>query len=146
MKTNQHLNIAITPASRLVDIQKEFNEMFPYLKLEFFSTVRVGLAHKLSRKPLDPGMTVAHAQSKPAGATIEIHPALKVRELERILNDKLFLSAEVFRCSGKMWLQTTHTDEWTLEHQNNHGKEITDGSWVKDKTESDYDLSRDNDD
>ena len=32
--------------------------------------------------------------------------------------EKLKLSAQVFRKSGKIWLETTFTDSWTLKKQN----------------------------
>ena len=33
------------------------------------------------------------------------------------------LSAQVFRLSGDVWLETTSTDNWTLEEQNSTGQE-----------------------
>jgi hypothetical protein len=48
-----------------------------------------------------------------------------VSELEKQFNDKLQLSAQVFRKAGKSWLETTFTDGWSLRKQNLEGMEIS---------------------
>ncbi len=64
-----------------------------------------------------------------------IQPALKeggmvvseltaVGDLECFFRNHL-LNVQVFRRSANLWLETTMTDAWTLQKQNNHGKEIS---------------------
>ena len=48
-----------------------------------------------------------------------------VSELEKQFNDKLQLSAQVFRKAGKSWLETTFTDSWSLRKQNLEGMELS---------------------
>ena len=69
---------------------------------------------------------------------------MKVNELEKIFKDRFNLAVQVFRKSGNLWLETTMTDNWTLQQQNNHGGEIS-----TEKTDiikaDDYDLNPDTD-
>ena len=65
-------------------------------------------------------------------------------ELEKIFKDQFGLAVQVFRKSGNLWLETTMTDNWTLQQQNNHGKEISAGN-NKNNVTTDFDLNRDAD-
>ncbi|HRN58379.1 MAG TPA: hypothetical protein PLL71_18090 [Agriterribacter sp.] len=103
------------------DVQKAFSNTFPFLKIEFFKNRR-GADHLL---PGDHSML--EAQQKIREGSIEVTGDMKVSELEQAL-DKLFpLHAQVFRRSGNIWLETTMTNDWTLAHQNEHGREISTG-------------------
>jgi len=67
---------------------------------------------------------------------------MKVIDLEKMFKNRFNLSAQVFRKSGNLWLETTMTDNWTLLQQNNHGREISTGKKNPDKAD-DFDLNRD---
>ncbi len=47
-----------------------------------------------------------------------------VAELESELWIKFGLSAQVFRKTGSVWVETNLTDAWTLERQNIEGQEL----------------------
>ena len=67
---------------------------------------------------------------------------MKVNKLENIFKDQFNLAVQVFRKSGNLWLETTMTDNWTLQQQNNHGREISTSQSSNDKAD-DFDLTRD---
>jgi hypothetical protein len=67
---------------------------------------------------------------------------MKVKDLEKIFKDQFSLAMQVFRKSGNLWLETTMTDNWTLQQQNEHGREISTGKTTKDIPD-DFDLTRD---
>ncbi len=50
---------------------------------------------------------------------------MRVNELEQSFADTFGLGVRVFRKSGKSWLETTVTDGWTLEEQNNQGRDLS---------------------
>jgi hypothetical protein len=50
---------------------------------------------------------------------------MTVQELERVFQEELGLFIQVFRRSGKVWLETTATDNWTLFKQNEEGQELS---------------------
>ncbi|MBS1574979.1 MAG: hypothetical protein JST09_06705 [Bacteroidetes bacterium] len=114
------MQLRITPAKLISEVQVEFNTVFPFLKLEFFQ-------NKPLQKDALPlaNKRIGDYQLKIADGEIEITKEMKVNELERKFKDQFSLNVQVFRRSGRLWLQTTMTDGWTLEKQNEHGKELT---------------------
>lgn len=52
-----------------------------------------------------------------------ITPDMTVTDLEQSFNTIYGLGVQVFRKSGKIWLETTVTDGWTLEEQNRQGED-----------------------
>lgn len=124
---NQHemLKIQIDDRRRLVEIQKDFNTLFPFLKLEFFK-----VPHKVgqgSSKSLlqDANKFVRDCRSSFPGGYLEIKETMTVSQLEELIFSKHGLAAQVFRKSGNVWLETSATDNWTLLQQNNEGAELS---------------------
>ena len=119
------MKIIINDNRKIFTIQEEFNTAFPYLKLEFFSRLHkpsAGSAKKLIRennKALGECRTV-HTRGK-----INITPQMTVSALEQCFSEVYGLGVQVFRQSGKVWLETTVTDAWTLEEQNRQGEELS---------------------
>ena len=119
------MNITINDRREIFAIQEEFNIVFPYLKLEFFL------------KPLKTGGTfekklIKHS-SKTLGECSTLHntgqititPNMTVVDLEQTFSDVYGLGIQVFRKSGRVWLETTVTDSWTLEEQNRQGEALS---------------------
>lgn len=145
MFTNQitmHLHIA--PNRLISDIQKEFNRMFPFLKIEFFNNKSFSRSNFSAQQIISQTRKIGDTQLTITDGDIEIAEEMKVSELEKIFKDQFSLAAQVFRKSGNLWLETTMTDNWTLQQQNNHGRELS-TSKSNDNIVDDYDLSRDAD-
>jgi len=70
---------------------------------------------------------------------------MTVTDLENTLKDQFGLTAQAFRRSCNIWLETSITNGWTLKRQNDNGREITIGKKEDDKDENDYELHRDAD-
>jgi hypothetical protein len=68
---------------------------------------------------------IGDCQRAIADGIIEIDGKMKVKELEKTFADQFKLNVQVFRRSGNFWLQTSMTDDWTLQNQNEHGMEIS---------------------
>lgn len=119
------MKITINDHRKIYAIQEEFNQLFPYLKLEFFS--------KPHKKGGATSKKFIKHNSKTLGECRTIHdtgemtivPGMTVSELEQSFGDVYGLGVQVFRKSGKTWLETTVTDNWTLEEQNNQGEELS---------------------
>lgn len=119
------MKIKISDNRKIFAIQEEFNVLFPYLKIEFFSK-----PHKLgagsSKKMIKPSnITLGECRTIHNNGDVTITPQMTVADLEQRLSDVYGLSVQVFRKSGKAWLETTVTDGWTLEEQNNQGEELS---------------------
>jgi hypothetical protein len=115
--------IEITNNKTIEDIQTEFNLEFPYLKIQFFKH-----SHKVfmgnDTKELLPSNTPI-GLLKHHNGSIEVSEDMTVSDLEKEFKEKLNLNVQVFRKSGKSWLETTVTDAWTLKKQNDEGKELS---------------------
>jgi hypothetical protein len=137
-----HLHIA--PNRFIGEIQKEFNEAFLFLKIEFFKTRSFSRLDFMAHQIIPSQRKIGEGQQAITDGNIEIREEMKVMELEKIFKDQFSLAAQVFRKSGNLWLETTMTDNWTLQQQNDHGQEISTVKINKDRPE-DFDLNRDAD-
>jgi len=137
-----HLHIA--PNRLISEVQKEFNRLFPFLKIEFFNSRLVQRSGFSAQQIIPQNRKIGDNQAQITDGDIEIREEMKVNELEKLFKEKFSLAVQVFRKSGNLWLETTMTDNWTLQQQNEHGREISTGN-VKGEAPDDYDLNRDAD-
>jgi hypothetical protein len=117
--------LKINNDQKIATIKDEFNAMFPYLKLEFFKYKHT--AHKGSFKSdmLNPELTLNSIRRKHNEGVLHINENMSVTELEQLFQRLFGISAQVFRKSGKSWIETSITDNWTLGHQNAEGRELS---------------------
>jgi hypothetical protein len=119
------MNLRIAPNGLISDLQKDFNNAFPFLKLEFFRNRNQQLPAFTFQQILPHTNRIAEGQTAITDGDIEVNPDMKVKDLEKIFKDQFSLAVQVFRRSGNLWLETTMTDNWTLRQQNEHGREIS---------------------
>lgn len=119
------MELVITDEKRISEVQKEFSERFPYLKIEFFSKSHAdGEASPLSQL-LPSDKTVGEARSRHNEGKLVITAHTSVGAMEARFRDVFGLSVQVFRKAGRTWLQTSITDHWTLAEQNEEGREAS---------------------
>ena len=136
----------ITPAMLITEVQKEFNNMFPFLKLEFFQIKASNRSGFSLKNLVSHDRKIVEVQPSIKDGDVQIIEEMKVQDLEKIFKDQFGLAVQVFRRSGNLWLETTMTDNWTLRQQNEHGEEISSGVVKKNPyLPEDYDLRRDRD-
>ena len=117
--------LTIKDDRKISEVQESFNTSFPYLKLEFFKKMH-GVKELSPLKGLiDSDRTIGQIRTIHSDGFITITPKMTVAELEQEFGRIFGLSAQVFRKSGKMWIETTVTDKWTLEQQNSEGEALT---------------------
>jgi hypothetical protein len=124
MKLTQ-MNIHISDDVTIKGIQKEFSSLFPYLKLEFFSR-----PHQTGKGSEKKYMETEDALLKDfrlvhSEGDLIIEGDMTVSNLEDLFKIHFGLYVQVFRRSGKLWLETTATDSWTLSVQNEQGAELS---------------------
>jgi hypothetical protein len=107
----------------LNEIQQSFTGKYPFLKLEFYKPNGDSPA-SIVKKHLPHSMSLRAAGLKQDGL-VDINNNMTVSELEKILSQQFGLRAQVSRKSGIVWLETTMTDKWSLQKQNEHGRELT---------------------
>ena len=110
---------------KLEEIQMEFHQKFPYLKIEFYSGHHEAGEGSSVRTRLNAGLTIGEARRAGSEGDLTIDEDLKVSTFENQFFEKYGLNVQVFRKSGNLWMQTTSTDSWTLSQQNRKGGSST---------------------
>ncbi|MHA4808604.1 hypothetical protein ACX0G9_10890 [Flavitalea flava] len=85
-------------------VQEEFSKTYPFLKIEFLQTAKI-------------------PRNEPVNE-MEVSDSMKVIDLEKMLETRFGISAQVFRKSGNLWIETRMTRHWTLAQQNEHGEAL----------------------
>ena len=119
------MKIVISDEKQIRTIQKEFNDEFPYLKIEFFSKPHTSAGESGKKYIKNHSETLANCRNIHESGNITITENMTVDNLEQVFQDVYGLSVQVFRKSGSTWLQTTVTDNWTLKKQNDEGRELS---------------------
>ncbi len=115
--------IISTNNKTLKQIQLEFSAAFPYLRIQFFKeshNINEGTDKDLLIKNTNQIIEANRIHNK-----IHIDSSMTVYELEYLFKTSYKLNVQVFRKSGNSWLETTVTDSWTLEKQNQEGIELS---------------------
>lgn len=116
------MKIHIHDQATIAEIQRQFSAMFPYLKLEFFSKLhRTGEATH-SKFMLPHNRRLDDIRKTQREGELDIYPDMRVSDLEQLFRTHFDLGVQVFRQSGKSWLETVLTDSWTLREQNTEGE------------------------
>lgn len=105
-------------------IQTLFNTTFPYLRIEFYVNLLFDQSLDLKSK-VQPNRTLRDCRRVFNNGELEITPALTVSELVDCCKKMYGLDVQVLRQSGKVWLGTTLTENWTLEEQNKQGEVLS---------------------
>ncbi len=117
--------LKISNNKKVSTLQKEFNEIFPFLKVEFFNHTHQPFKGSPKKEMLDTKLLFRQCRKKHTPGTIVIKEDMPVFELEELFQELFGLSAQVFRKSGRSWIETTVTDDWTLARQNKEGQDLS---------------------
>jgi hypothetical protein len=113
---NYFMKIFLSSESNLRDINKEFQRVFPLLKLKFYRH-----SHEQGESSvLDALISNREALkniSDLVPAYINIDPMDTVAEVEKRFQDRFGLPVQIFRRAGDVWVETVQTDDLTLQKQ-----------------------------
>lgn len=109
------MKLEITKETTASDVQKKFSGHYPGLKLQFYK--------EKNEDGINKDNALAENSLFKKEAIISIDKARTVADFEKEFWENTGVAAQVFRQSGNIWLQTTRTDDWTLEQQNLQGEE-----------------------
>lgn len=116
-------SIQLHSQQTIKEFRKEFNSIFPYLKIEFFHEPS-GKGKLLSKdKMIGSDEILSRLSNTFQEGELVFYNITKVEDLEKSLLQDFGLCAQVFRKSGNLWLETSATDSWSLEQQN-EGKSL----------------------
>jgi hypothetical protein len=128
------MQISISDSLTIKEIQDKFSKKYPYLKIEFFS--KSHRIHAGTRKEfmISPETSIMDCRSNHKIGSLDIYPNTTVAELEKQFQDIFGLYIQVFRKSGDVWIETTVTDDWTLEKQNTEAESFYNDTQTRNKT------------
>jgi hypothetical protein len=119
------MKIRIADERTIGELKREFNAEFPFLQLEFFSGTTVNGIPKPLQRIVDKTKTLKSLRNIHDEGELIFSGEDKVSTIEKTAKEKFGLSIQIFRKSGYQWLLTTSTDDFTLNHQNALGKEMS---------------------
>ncbi|MBZ4191625.1 hypothetical protein [Niabella beijingensis] len=135
------MNINFDEHTSMEDIQSSFHEQYPYLKLEFYRHPHLQGEASWFNDKLGKQSLVKKEASMTGNQSINAGGNQTVADFESEFFQKTGIAVQVMRFSGRVWIQTTETDDWTLQQQNEKGYEDSKLT-VPDKPE-DFDLQED---
>jgi hypothetical protein len=122
---NTAIMLSISDRITISDLQNQFTSYYPYLRMEFFSQEH-SQGEPTHRKLMkSANKTLGECRTVHKAGTVEIRPEMTVAELEQKFKEQFGLNMQLFRKSGKVWLETTITDNWTLNAQNSQGEALS---------------------
>ena len=118
------MKLNIQKNGQLVDIQRQFNEHFPYLRIDFYRFPHMDKKLSPKNESLDKYTSVSEIVKWNDDKVIEINDQMTISQLESIMG-QIGLFVQVLRKSGRVWIETSYTDDWSLQKQNEEGKMLS---------------------
>jgi len=104
------------------EVEKEFNRIYPFLKIEFAPNGNTKADSPAYEGPDD---DILRSRAKHLLMNdLKMDDTMKVSELETALQQVFGYPTQVFRKSGNFWIGTRMTRNWTLKQQNDQGREL----------------------
>ena len=111
------MKIHIDDTRTINHVKQDFMEAFELLKLEFFVAPHQSGKGSNKSELIPNNTSLQSLRTKHTSGDLVITADMTVAQVESAFQDMFGLYAQVFRLSGKLWLETTVTDSWTLAQQ-----------------------------
>ena len=114
--------LKLSAKDNIRDLQFAFSKMYPYLRIEFCKGDKSLIGEY--RKYLSSSLPLSAAGLR-GGGDVLISDSMTVDELENELKENFGLIIQALRKSGNVWLEINMSANWTLERQNEQGRELS---------------------
>lgn len=121
-------------------VNAQFNAVYPFLRIGFFKEPHDLGKSNGKNKVMNDSMKIGQIKHSIQSGSIEINDNTTVWELENSFQKHFGLNIQVFRKSGNIWLETTATDNWTLQQQNEQGKFLDEDLKFERENTDDHDI------
>ncbi|MEL7250895.1 MAG: hypothetical protein AAFO03_20870 [Bacteroidota bacterium] len=102
----------------ILQVQERFQALFPLLQLRFYRVGhQVGETSSHRDEIVNTERTLKSLSPNLQSCEVPANPETTVGELELEFAQLAGLHVQIFRKAGKEWIQTTNTDKWTLQRQ-----------------------------
>ena len=117
------MKFLLTNSKTIAEAKTAFSELFPHLKIEFFTQPHDNAKASWSKYMVfDQTQTLKQIGLRKEGVILLSNDTI-TGEFEQFLAVNYGLFVQIFRKSMGSWLETTRTDTWTLGAQERNGKE-----------------------
>lgn len=106
--------IEIKENMQVKDLKKQFHQYYPMLKIEFFSQGHE-VSQGTSKSQMLDNETPLKDLIKGKEGNVDFGGNISVQSFEQMFADTFNLNVQVFRKSGSVYIETTQTDDWTLD-------------------------------
>lgn len=117
--------IPITKNTKISDVQKSFQEAYSHLSLQFFKKSITKKQESSVKKFFPPEQTLEKVSQLKKEGAISIDSNMTINDLVEEFSKIYGINVQVLRKSANLWLEITLTNNWTLQQQNDHGREIS---------------------
>ncbi len=101
----------------LSKIKEWFSTSFPNLKIEVFKEKHKDFKGNEAASLIKEDNIVVSLKDQTTESSFSLFEDYSTALVEHMFLAKLNINAQVYRKSGRVWLQTTTTDNWTLKEQ-----------------------------
>ena len=116
------MKLQINKKTKIKDLQKEFSNAYPYLKIEFYNKPHREKELSSVKDRISPGKIIGELDNFKGRDSINIAKDRTVADMEAEFYDKFGIAVQVSRRTGDLWIETSLTDYRTLGMQNQQGK------------------------
>ena len=102
------------------EVEHEFSSAYPFLKISFFTK-----ADGPDSKEVDPSAELIEVSGVLKEGDISINSTDTVKEVEQKFEKQYGLPVHIFRKQKDVWMDTSITDDLTLQEQNTWGREAS---------------------
>lgn len=108
----------IKKTKTLKEIKDIFNFVFPGLKIEFFKNTHKSFELSSQLLQYDENLKIEDINSNISKTELHFETTDTVEFIEQEFEKKFGLHVQIYRKSNDLWLQTSQSDDWTLDQQN----------------------------
>jgi hypothetical protein len=119
------MKIILRSERTIKDVKEEFTRVYPFLKIEFFTKKQNPGENSQQTEEIDPSTELIEVSGVLREGAIDINPTDTVKEVEYKFEHQYGLPAHIYRKQNGVWLETTVTDDLTLQEQNTWGREAS---------------------
>ena len=117
--------LEIDEITTIGELQRHFSASFPFLKLAVCKNVSMINDANKCIEIKDSDTLINTLRTKHREVFLEIHYWQKTGTIEKLFLHKAALHVQLLRKQGEHWIETSGTDELTLEEQNDIGRKAT---------------------
>jgi hypothetical protein len=109
--------MTVTNYTTVNELMCQFSEHFPFLRLALYEGKDAKKRHASEKENV--------LKNSANNVIVNFDSSMKVREFIDQLENLIGWKVQILRSSGKLYIETSVTDHWTLERQNQEGAELS---------------------